>query len=150
MTVELFCLGFFAIVIIISILLQQLSSMFNFSLKQILGSRENIQFSGLTGRLERSILNSVIAMALFAPSIIILALVNITTPQTVIAAQIFIIARLIYSISYGLNISFLRSAGWIVGLLCTLFLYYHVFYQNVWYLWKSVGIAKKTKFYPIC
>ena len=131
MTVELFCLGFFAIVIIISILLQQLSSMFNFSLKQILGSRENIQFSGLTGRLERSILNSVIAMALFAPSIIILALVNITTPQTVIAAQIFVIARLIYSISYGLNISFLRSAGWIVGLLCTLFLYYHVFYQNV-------------------
>ena len=131
MTVELFCLGFFAIVIIISILLQQLSSMFNFGLKQILGSRENIQFTGLTGRLERSILNSVIAMALFAPSVIILALVNITTPQTVIAAQVFVIARLIYSISYGLNISFLRSAGWIVGLLCTLFLYYHVFYQNV-------------------
>ena len=131
MPVELFCLGLFAIVIIISILLQQLSSMFNFSLKQILGSRENVQFSGLTGRLERSILNSVVAMALFAPSIIILALVNITTPQTVIAAQIFLIARLIYSISYGLNIPFLRSAGWIVGLLSTLVLYYHVFYQNV-------------------
>lgn len=126
MTVELFCLSLFALVIIANILIQQLTSIFDFGLKPILGSREDVEFIGITGRLERAILNSVIAMTLFAPGVIILSIIDFSTPQTVLAAQVFVAARLIYSASYALNIVLLRSAGWTIGLICILTLYYNV------------------------
>ena len=123
--IEIYCLLLFAILIVVTILTQQLSSMFAFGLKPILGSRENLKFTGLTGRLERAILNSVISMSLFAPSVLVLAISDISTNQTVIASQIFVFARTIYVVSYGFNIILLRSAGWIVSLLCILTLYYN-------------------------
>ena len=125
MTVELFCLSLFALVIIANILIQQLTSIFDFGLKPIIGSREDVEFIGITGRLERAILNSVIAMTLFAPSVIILSIIDFSTAQTVLAAQVFVVARLIYSVSYALNIVLLRSAGWTIGLICILILYYN-------------------------
>ena len=66
MTIELFCLSLFALVIVANILIQQLTSMFDFGLKPILGSREDVKFVGITGRLERAILNSIIAITLTA------------------------------------------------------------------------------------
>ena len=123
--IEIYCLLLFAILIVVTILTQQLSSMFAFGLKPILGSREDLKFTGLTGRLERAILNSVISMSLFAPSVLVLAISDISTNQTVIASQIFVFARTIYVVSYGFNIILLRSAGWIVSLLCILTLYYN-------------------------
>ena len=126
MTIELFCLSLFALVIVANILIQQLTSMFDFGLKPILGSREDVKFVGITGRLERAILNSIIAITLFAPSVIILRIVEVSTTQTVIAAQVFVAARVVYSISYALHIVLLRSAGWTIGLVCILALYYNV------------------------
>ena len=126
MTVELFCLSLFALVIVANILIHQLTSMFDYGLKPILGSREDVKFVGITGRLERAILNSIIAIALFAPSVIILSIVGVSTTQTVIAAQVFVAARIVYSVSYALNIVLLRSAGWTIGLICILGLYYNV------------------------
>ena len=123
--IEIYYLLLFAILIVVTILTQQLSSMFAFGLKPILGSREDLKFTGLTGRLERAILNSVISMCLFAPSVLVLAISDISTNQTVIASQIFVFARTIYVVSYGFNIILLRSAGWIVSLLCILTLYYN-------------------------
>ena len=125
MTVELFCLSLFALMIIANILIQQLTSIFDFGLKPIIGSREDVEFIGITGRLERAILNSVITMTLFAPSVIILSIIDFSTAQTVLAAQVFVVARLIYSVSYALNIVLLRSAGWTIGLICILILYYN-------------------------
>ena len=123
--IEIYYLLLFAILIVVTILTQQLSSMLAFGLKPILGSREDLKFTGLTGRLERAILNSVISMSLFAPSVLVLAISDISTNQTVIASQIFVFARTIYVVSYGFNIILLRSAGWIVSLLCILTLYYN-------------------------
>ena len=124
--IELYYLSLFAILIVVTILIQQLSSMFAFGLKPILGSREDIKFTGLTGRLERAIINSAISMTLFAPSVLVLGIANMSTSQTVFASQIFVLARLIYVVSYAFNIILLRSACWIISLLCILTLYYNV------------------------
>ena len=123
MSVELFYLGIYAVVIIITSLCQQLTSIFNVGLWSLLGSREGIVFSGITARLERALQNSVTAMALFAPAVVILLLTDTSTRQTVLAAQIFVTARLLYSFSYAFSISGLRSGCYVVGLVCTLILY---------------------------
>ena len=123
MSVELFYLGMYALVIIITSLCQQLTSIFNVGLWALLGSREGIVFSGITARLERALQNSVTAMVLFAPAVVILHLSDASTHQTVLAAQIFVTARLLYSLSYAFNILGLRSGCYVIGLVCTLILY---------------------------
>tara|TARA_B100000287_G_C20512854_1_gene733761 strand:- start:526 stop:909 length:384 start_codon:yes stop_codon:yes gene_type:complete len=124
MTTELFYLWMSGLVLIIATLIQQLTSLFNVGLMPVLGSREDVKFTGITGRLERAILNSIIAMTLITPAIVILHLMEITNDSTVLAVQIFLTARIVYVISYGLGIMGLRSAGWIASLLSILWLYY--------------------------
>ncbi len=124
MTTELFYLWMSGLVLIIATLIQQLTSLFNVGLMPVLGSRENVKFTGMTGRLERAILNSIIAMTLITPAIVILHLMEITNASTVLAVQIFLTARIVYIISYGIGIMGLRSAGWIASLLSILWLYY--------------------------
>tara|TARA_B100002052_G_scaffold222985_1_gene205094 strand:- start:36 stop:419 length:384 start_codon:yes stop_codon:yes gene_type:complete len=124
MTTELFYLWMSGLVLIIATLIQQLTSLFNVGLMPVLGSRENVKFTGMTGRLERAILNSIIAMTLITPAIVILHLMAITNASTVLAVQIFLTARIVYIISYGIGIMGLRSAGWIASLLSILWLYY--------------------------
>ena len=124
MTTELFYLWMSGLVLIIATLIQQLTSLFNVGLMPVLGSRENVKFTGMTGRLERAILNSIIAMTLITPAIVILHLLEITNASTVLAVQIFLTARIVYIISYGLGIMGLRSAGWTASLLSILWLYY--------------------------
>ena len=124
MTTELFYLWMSGLVLIIATLIQQLTSLFNVGLMPVLGSRENVKFTGMTGRLERAILNSIIAMTLITPAIVILHSMEITNASTVLAVQIFLTARIVYIISYGIGIMGLRSAGWIASLLSILWLYY--------------------------
>ena len=124
MTTELFYLWMSGLVLIIATLIQQLTSLFNVGLMPVLGSRENVKFTGMTGRLERAILNSIIAMTLITPAIVILHLMEITNASTVLAVQIFLTARIVYIISYGIGIMGLRSAGWTASLISILWLYY--------------------------
>ena len=124
MTTELFYLWMSGLVLIIATLIQQLTSLFNVGLMPVLGSRENVKFTGMTGRLERAILNSIIAMTLITPAIVILHSMEITNASTVLAVQIFLTARIVYIISYGIGIMGLRSAGWTASLLSILWLYY--------------------------
>ena len=123
MSIELFYLGMYALVIIVTSLCQQLTSISNVGLWTLLGSRDGVIFSGITARLERALQNSTTAMVLFAPAIVILHLTETSTRQTVLAVQIFVTARLLYSLSYAFNISGLRSCFYVVGLVCILFLY---------------------------
>ena len=126
MTVELFHLCIYGLVIVGATLVQQLTSIFNVGLMPVFGSREGINFTGMTGRLERAILNCAIAMALIVPPIMALGIMEMSSANTVLAAQIFLWSRIAYIISYGIGIMGVRSAAWVSSLLCTLFLYYTV------------------------
>ena len=126
MTVELFHLCIYGLVIVGATLVQQLTSIFNVGLMPVFGSREGINFTGMTGRLERAILNCAIAMALIVPPIMALEIMEMSSANTVLAAQIFLWSRIAYIISYGIGIMGIRSAAWVSSLLCTLFLYYTV------------------------
>jgi uncharacterized MAPEG superfamily protein len=124
MTTELFYLCMFGLVIVVTILTQQLTSLLNVGIWPVFGSREDVKFTGITGRLERAILNSVVAMALVTPAIVTLHLINLTNASTVLAVKVFLWGRIVYVIAYGLNIMGLRSASWIAAILSIMWLYY--------------------------
>ena len=62
-------------------------------------------------------------MALIAPSILMLAITNVTTSGTVLAVQIFLTARILYAICFILGITYLRTLAWVTGFLATAYLY---------------------------
>ena len=126
MTVELFYLCMYGLVVVGATLIQQLTSIFNVGLMPVFGSREGIHFTGMTGRLERAILNCAIAMALIVPPSIALGVLELSNANTVLAVQIFLWSRIAYIIAYGVGIMGIRSAAWVTSLLCTLYLYYAV------------------------
>ena len=123
MTMELYYLILFALLIIATIFTQQISSIFSEGLLPLFGSREGLKFNGLTGRLERSITNSAISMAIILPPVLAIQITESSTPSGVLAMQIFLGARLLYVLSYAFSVSGLRSAAWVTGMLCTLWLF---------------------------
>ena len=124
MSVELYYICLYGLLIIATTLVQQLTSLVNVGIMPVFSSRESVNFSGITGRLERAILNCVIALAMIAPAILALAMTETSSANTKLAVQVFFWARIVYVIAYGLNIIGLRSAGWIASLLSILYLYW--------------------------
>ena len=126
MSVELYYMCFYGLLIIATTLVQQLTSMVNVGIMPVFSSREGVNFSGMTGRLERSILNCVIALAMIAPAMLALEMTETSSTNTILAVQVFFWARLVYVIAYGLNIIGVRSGGWVTSLLSILYLYWAV------------------------
>jgi len=124
MTVELYYVCLYGLIIIATTLVQQLTSLANVGIMPVFSSREGVKFSGMTGRLERAILNCVIAFAMIGPAILALAMTETSSANTILAVQVFFWARLVYVIAYGLNIIGVRSASWIASLLSILYLYW--------------------------
>ena len=124
MSVELYYICLYGLLIIATTLVQQLTSLANVGIMPVFGSREGVNFSGMTGRLERAILNCVIAFAMIGPAILALAMTETSSANTNLAVQVFFWARIVYVIAYGFNIIGLRSAGWVASLLSILYLYW--------------------------
>ena len=124
MSVELYYMCLYGLLIIATTLVQQLTSMVNVGIMPVFSSREGVNFSGMTGRLERAILNCVIALAMIAPAMLALEMNEISNTNTILAVQVFFWARLVYVIAYGLNIIGVRSGGWVTSLLSILYLYW--------------------------
>jgi len=120
MSVELYYICLYGLLIIATTLVQQLTSLANVGIMPVFSSREGVNFSGMTGRLERAILNCVIALAMIGPAILALTMTETSSANTMLAIQVFFWARLVYVIAYGLNIIGLRSAGWVTSLLSIL------------------------------
>ena len=123
MSVELYYICLYGLLIIATTLVQQLTSLANVGIMPVFSSREGVNFSGMTGRLERAILNCVIALAMIVPAILALTMTETSSANTTLAIQVFFWARLVYVIAYGLNINGVRSVSWIASLLSILYLY---------------------------
>ena len=124
MSVELYYICLYGLLIIATTLVQQLTSLAKVGIMPVFSSREGVNFSGMTGRLERAILNCVIAFAMIGPAILALAMTETSSANTKLAVQVFFWSRIVYVIAYGFNIIGLRSAGWVASLLSILYLYW--------------------------
>ena len=125
MSTELQILGLYGLVVIITILAQVLAAQAQVGLPMLLAPRDDgPKLIGVAGRLERAQLNSIVAMALFAPAILILAQKGISTSSTLLAAQAFLIARILYVQIYAMGLPWARTIAWLIGFIATAWLYY--------------------------
>jgi len=123
MTLEMSYLAMYGLFLVPLILVQVLISGRQHGLLALFGNRENLTSTGIAERAERAVQNSILAMALIAPSVLMLAYADISSPNTVFAIQVFLAARIIYAACFTIGITYLRTVAWITGFLATAYLY---------------------------
>ena len=124
MTLEMSYLAMYGLFLVPLILVQVLISGRQHGLLALFGNRENLISTGIAERAERAVQNSILAMALIAPSVLMLAHADISSPSTVFAIQVFLAARIVYAACFIIGITYLRTVAWITGFLATAYLYF--------------------------
>ena len=118
-------LAAYGLLVLLTILLQVLGSLQSLSMGYLLSSRDEPRgVNKMTGRLNRSLDNSIVAMALFAPAILLLVVLERTSPTSLLAAQVFLLARIIYLPVYALGVPAIRTLAWLAGCAATAVLYF--------------------------
>ncbi|GAA6159345.1 MULTISPECIES: MAPEG family protein [unclassified Ruegeria] len=126
MSSELSILALYGLVVIVVVLLNVLTAMSQVGLMTLGGARDDMPpLTGVAGRVERALANSVVAMALFAPAVLILSAKDAFTGGTLFAAQIFLLARIAFVpiYAFAIPVPFLRTTVWLAGFLATAYLY---------------------------
>ena len=124
MDTELSILALYGLLLALTILVQVLAALGQVSLMDLAKARDDLpDLTGTAGRLLRAVNNSVVAMALFAPAVLILHAKGISTSGTLLTCQIFLIARIAYVPVYALGIPWVRTGVWVVGYAATAWLY---------------------------
>ncbi len=125
MSSELSILALYGLLIAVTIVIQVVLALPQLGLSYLATPRdEGRKVHGTAARALRCLDNSVVAMALFAPAVLILQARGISTGGTLLAAQVFLIARAAYLVIYLAGIPWLRTGVWAAGLLATLYLYF--------------------------
>ena len=118
-------LAAYGLLVLLTILLQVLGSLQSLSMGYLLSSRDEPRgVNKMTGRLNRALDNSIVAMALFAPAILLLVVLERTSPTSLLAAQVFLLARIIYLPVYALGVPAIRTLAWLGGFAATAVLYF--------------------------
>ena len=123
MATEINYLAIYGLFLVLLILIQVLISARQHGLFSLLGNRENLVSTGMNARAERTVQNSVVAMALIAPAVLMIAHNDLTSSSTILSIQTFLMARVVYSFCFIFGITYLRTLSWITGFFTTAYLY---------------------------
>jgi uncharacterized MAPEG superfamily protein len=71
-------------------------------------------------RARRAHANAIENLAVFAPVVLIAAMIGVSTPATVLAAQVYLVARLAHYVIYAAGIPVARTLAFVIGVGATL------------------------------
>ena len=114
---------FYALSVIIMLIVQSYLATQQHGMKILAERREHITLTGIAGRSDRAVKNSIVSIVFVMPAVMALALIGQSSKETVIALQIFLIVRILYFIAYLFVITWVRSCLWWAGTICIFYLY---------------------------
>lgn len=125
LTSELSLLLTYGLVVALLLGLKLTGMMTQLDMGYLLSSRDQHRtLEGMLGRTNRALDNSVIALVLFAIPILVMGLRDAYTGQSLLAAQVFLAARIVYIPAYIFGVVGLRTGVWLAGFLATVLLYF--------------------------
>ncbi|MEO1185368.1 MAG: MAPEG family protein [Cyanobacteria bacterium J06636_27] len=117
MTLELWMLLGSSMLLFVLVMLQQLHVDLTLGPKYALSNREEPKpDTGISGRIDRAILNLRENLLLFAPVVLVLAIVEISNGITQNGAIVFFVARIVHAFTYVIGITGVRSLAWFAGI----------------------------------
>jgi uncharacterized MAPEG superfamily protein len=85
-------------------------------LPMLAGNHEKFpEITGWAGRARRAYYNMIDNMVLFAPLVLVAVMIGKTNDTTLLGAQLFVWARLVYALVYWAGIPWLRTGVWAVS-----------------------------------
>ena len=114
---------FYGLSIIVMLIVQSYLATQQHGIKILAERREHITLTGIAGRSDRAVKNSIFSLVFVLPAVMALALIGHSTKETVIALQIFLIVRILYFVAYLFLITWVRSCLWWAGTICIFYLY---------------------------
>jgi len=120
---ELQLVLFYAFSVILMLIVQSYLATQQYGIKILAERREHITLTGIAGRSDRAVKNSIVSLVFVLPAVMALALSGQSSTTTVIALQIFLVARILYFVVYLFSITWVRSCLWWVGTICVFYLY---------------------------
>ncbi len=114
---------FYALSVIIMLIVQSYLATQQHGMTILAERREHITLTGIAGRSDRAVKNSIVSLVFVLPAVMALALIGQSAKETVIALQIFLIVRILYFVAYLLLITWVRSCLWWAGTICIFYLY---------------------------
>ena len=120
---ELQLVLFYALSVILMLIVQSYLATQQHGIKILAERREHITLTGIAGRSDRAVKNSIFSLVFVLPAVMALALIGQSTKETVIALQIFLIVRILYFVAYLFLITWVRSCLWWAGTICIFYLY---------------------------
>ena len=119
----MFYLSLYGMIVVIVILVQVLAAAQQVGLSRLAGNREDLVLTGLAGRMERATNNSLFALALVAPAVLMIQQAGFEASVANQLMLTFLVSRIVYVPLYALGIIWLRTAVWLIAFLCTALLY---------------------------
>ena len=121
MTVELTMLAYATGLLIVLVVVQAVVGVRSKGLMPLANNRDDVgPAEGFHARMLRVVDNHREGLTMFAPLVLAAAVMQISTPNTVLAAQMFFWARLAHAILYVLGVPMVRPLAWGVGLAGTI------------------------------
>ena len=114
---------FYGLSVIFMLIVQSYLATQQHGIKILAARKEHITLTGIAGRSDRAVKNSIFSLVFVLPAVMALALIGQSTKETVIALQIFIIVRILYFVAYLFLITWVRSCLWWAGTICIFYLY---------------------------
>ena len=113
MAFELKALLIAALILVLPILVQAVTTVLTQGIAWGLGTRDNaFDRSVLNGRATRAIANHLEAMAFFTPIVLVAYLAEVSTPFTQLGAALFAGGRLAFAVFYLLGVPVARTLVW--------------------------------------
>ena len=120
---ELQLVLFYALSVILMLIVQSYLATQQHGIKILAERREHITLTGIAGRSDRAVKNSIVSLVFVLPAVMAFALSGQSSTETVIALQIFLVARILYFVAYLFSITWVRSCLWWAGTICIFYLY---------------------------
>ena len=123
MILEMQLILLYALSVILMLLVQSYLTNRQYGIRTLVEYREHITLTGIAGRSDRAVKNSLISLIFVLPAVLALVSVGQSSKGTVIALQIFLAARILYFIAYLFSITWVRSFLWWTGTICIFYVY---------------------------
>ena len=113
MSVELTMTVYATVLLIVLVGVQAVAGILANGLPAQAGNRDNLPPSKtFHGRASRTVANHIEGLVMFAPLAIACTMTNMSTPMSVLGAQIFFYSRVAHAVLYLLGVPWLRAAAW--------------------------------------
>ena len=113
----------YALSVMIMLVIQSYFATQQHGIQTLLEYREHITLTGIAGRSDRAVKNSIVSLVLVLPAVMALVSIGHSSKGTVLALQIFLILRMLYFIAYLFSITWVRSGLWWTSTVCVFYLY---------------------------